>query len=70
MTQGRIDKIISDRGFMFIRNENSGKTTFAHITQCVSRFDDMRVGDLVEYEIARTERGKPEARGVTLVPEP
>ena len=51
MPQGVIKKIVSDRGFGFIAGHP--EDVFFHHTSVVEkRFDDLKEGETVEYEIA------------------
>jgi cold shock CspA family protein len=68
MHTGRVTKINSEGGFCFLINTQSNKTTFCHVSGCVTPFDTLQDGDAVEYEVRKSTRnGKPEAWGVKLV---
>jgi cold shock protein len=59
--QGVIKKIVSDRGFGFISADRGD--VFFHVTSCVDvRFDDLQVGQTVEYELDR-EGNEQRAKG-------
>ncbi len=50
MAQGVIKKLVSDRGFGFISADRGD--VFFHLSCCVNvRFDDLQVGQSVEYEL-------------------
>jgi len=51
MAQGVIKKIVSDRGFGFIAG-NPEDVFFHHSSVVETRFDDLKEGETVEYEIA------------------
>ena len=57
------------RGFGFVADEETGLTTFFHMSGCLTPFNDLRVGDRVMYEIVSSPRDhrKPQARDVQLV---
>lgn len=57
--QGTIAKVVTDKGFGFIKPEGHGKDLFFHATGMVERtdFDELTAGDPVTYEVdASTER--------------
>ena len=50
MADGVVKKIVSDRGFGFISGEHGD--VFFHHSVCEDvRFDDLQVGEAVQYEI-------------------
>ena len=50
MAQGVIKKLVSDRGFGFISADKGD--VFFHVSSCVDvRFDDLQVGQTVQYEL-------------------
>ena len=54
MPQGTIKKIVLDRGFGFIAGQP--EDVFFHHTSVVdNRFDDLKEGQTVEYEIAEND---------------
>jgi cold shock protein len=58
MPQGTIKKIVLDRGFGFIAGQ-SEDVFFHHTSVADNRFDDLKEGQTVEYEIAEDDgRGK------------
>jgi len=55
MAQGVIKKIVAGRGFGFISGEKGD--VFFHVSSCVDvRFDDLQVGQAVQYEL---DQGEP-----------
>ena len=55
--QGSISRIVRDRGFGFIQFE-SGKDVFFHKSGLQNlAFDDLEVGETVEFEMEKTEKG-------------
>jgi CspA family cold shock protein len=51
MATGTIKKIVTDRGFGFIKGED-GKDVFFHVSSCKQTpFDALIAGDSVEYDI-------------------
>jgi CspA family cold shock protein len=58
MPQGTVKKIVSDRGFGFI-SANGGDVFFHHSVVVDNKFDELKEGQAVTYEIATG----PDARG-------
>jgi CspA family cold shock protein len=58
MPQGTVKKIVSDRGFGFI-SANDGDVFFHHSVVVDNKFDELKEGQAVTYEIA----AGPDARG-------
>lgn len=50
MPQGKIKKLVLDRGFGFISGDR-GDVFFHHSSVADQRFDDLQEGQLVEYEV-------------------
>ena len=68
MPQGTIKKVVSDRGFGFIAGE-SGDVFFHHSAVQDMVFEDIQVGQAVEYTVdedARSDKG-PRAGSVRPV---
>ena len=55
---GTIVKIVWDRGFAFLTDEN-GDDRFVHIHVC-QQFDQLRPGTVVEFDPASRRRSNPE----------
>ena len=55
---GQVDTIIGDRGFAFV-NGQDGQRYFLHATQVAEgvHFDDLTVGQEVEFEVEASDRG-------------
>ncbi len=65
MSQGKIKKIVSDKGFGFI--ESDGASLFFHSSEVRGiPFDNLREGQEVEFQEARGQKG-PCATGVRLI---
>jgi cold shock protein len=58
MPQGTVKKIVSDRGFGFI-SASGGDVFFHHSVVADNKFDELKEGQAVTYEIATG----PDARG-------
>lgn len=57
MQQGTIVGL-TDKGFGFIRREGEQKDLFFHSNELVNvRFDDLRQGDTLEFEVAEGPKG-------------
>ena len=56
MPQGRIKKLVHDKGFGFI--EAGGEDMFFHHTAVTGEvFDNLKEGQVVEYEVGRGPKG-------------
>lgn len=57
MPQGKIKKIVSDRGFGFVEGED-GKDLFFHVSEVKGAvFEDLHEGQAVEYSIGEGPKG-------------
>ena len=56
MPQGRIKKLVSDRGFGFIEGEQ-GDLFFHHSSLEGTSIEGLREGQLVEYKVGRGPKG-------------
>ncbi len=65
MPQGKIKRLVSDRGFGFIEGEN-GELFFHHSEVQGVAFEELREGQTVEFEIGQGPKG-PRATSVRLV---
>ena len=62
-------KMLSERGFGFITREGEAKDLFFHSKDLTdTRFDDLKVGDKVAFEVAEGSKG-PAAVNVSVVTE-
>ena len=67
MPKGTIRRLITDRGFGFIKTEE-GKELFFHRSQLEGvDFSSLREGQQVEYEVGQGRNGRREAVKVRLV---
>ncbi len=65
MPQGKIRKLVTDRGFGFI--EGDGDDLFFHHSEATEvAFEELREGQMVEYEIGQGRKG-PCATSVRVV---
>jgi CspA family cold shock protein len=62
MPEGKIKKLVTDKGFGFIEGEK-GDLFFHHSTVDGGRIEDLRVGQMVSYEEGRGPKG-PRAENV------
>ena len=68
MAEGKIKKIVQDKGFGFIQTNNGEDVFFHHSTVANQGFDDLTEGQQVEYEVEQggSSKGKgPRATAVT-----
>ena len=63
MSQGVIKKLVTDKGFGFIRDLDSGESIFAHVTNMKEQVEQ---GDKVTFEVEQSHKG-PSAIKVTIV---
>jgi CspA family cold shock protein len=64
MPEGRIKKIVHDRGFGFVRADD-GNDIFFHRTELTTvDFDSLEEGQAVAFEVVNTPKG-PRARNLT-----
>ena len=67
MPKGTIKRLISDRGFGFIKTEE-GKELFFHRNELQGvDFNSLREGQQVEFEVGQGRNSRPEAQKVRLV---
>ena len=65
MPQGKIKKLISDRGFGFVENDR-GDLFFHHSEVTDVPFEELREGQMVEYEVGQGRKG-PCATSVRVI---
>ena len=68
MPQGKIKKLVQDKGFGFIQTDGGDDVFFHHSTVANSGFDDLMEGQAVEFtvETGSSPKGKgPRAASVT-----
>lgn len=65
MPQGKIKKLISDRGFGFVEGDR-GELFFHHSEVQGSAFEELREGQMVQYEVGQGRKG-PCATSVRVV---
>ena len=72
MPQGVVKKIVSDRGFGFISQDNGTDVFFHHSSVVDEGFDNLQEGQTVEYDIDEGEssgrRGSKGPRAVNVKP--
>ncbi|MEQ8790686.1 MAG: cold shock domain-containing protein [Pirellulaceae bacterium] len=64
MPQSKIKKLVTDKGFGFIEGDR-GDLFFHHSEVQGTTFEELREGQMVEYEVGRGPKG-PRATGVRL----
>lgn len=62
---GYIKRIIMSRGFSFLVSKETGQELFFHASGCVNpRFEDLRIGQFVDYLDSTNKDGRPIAIGL------
>jgi cold shock protein len=65
MTSGTIKRVVRDKGFGFIADDNQQQEYFFHSSACRgTRFDELQEGQRVSFEIGQSAKG-PRAENVT-----
>ncbi len=57
MQEGTVARLVSEKGFGFIKREGQEKDLFFHSNECNGAFDSMREGDKVTFEVADSPKG-------------
>jgi CspA family cold shock protein len=65
MPQGKIKRLVSDRGFGFLEGDRGDDLFFHHSAVQGVVFEELREGQMVEYEVGRGPKG-PRAESVRL----
>lgn len=67
MEQGKISRIVADRGFGFISREGQDKDLFFHSKELQGvAFEELKEGDGVEFEVSDSPKG-PNATKVSKI---
>jgi CspA family cold shock protein len=66
MAQGKVKRLVSDRGFGFIEGERGDDLFFHHSALEGLAIEDLREGQLVEYQVGRGPKG-PRAESIRPV---
>jgi cold shock protein len=67
MQQGTIARLMSDKGFGFIKIEGNDKDLFFHANELQNvQFNDLKQGDTLEFEVQEGQKG-PQAVNVSRV---
>lgn len=65
MAHGTIKRLVTDKGFGFVRDDANGTEYFFHRQECPD-YDDLREGQRVAFEAGEGPKG-PRANGVRSV---
>ncbi len=68
MPQGKIKRLVSDRGFGFIEGDRGDDLFFHHSALQGATIEELREGQPVEYEVGRGPKG-PRAESVRVAVE-
>ena len=64
MTSGTITRVVRDKGFGFIADDNQQQEYFFHSSACRgTRFEELREGQRVTFEVGQSAKG-PRAENV------
>ena len=66
MAKGTIRRLVSDRGFGFIKGEGTEDLFFHRSALQGANFDSLREGQQVEFEIGKGRDGRSQAVRVTV----
>lgn len=67
MAKGVIKRLVADRGFGFIAGENRGGDVFFHFSALKdARFEDLKEGQSVTYEVDAGGRGDKGPRATSV----
>jgi CspA family cold shock protein len=67
MQQGTIARLMSDKGFGFIKVEGNDKDLFFHANELQGvQFNDLKEGDKLEFEVEEGQKG-PQAVQISRV---
>lgn len=65
MPQGKIKRLVKDRGFGFVESDSGNDLFFHHSEIQGTSIEDLREGQVVEYQVGRGQKG-PCATGVRV----
>jgi len=65
MPQGKIKRLVTDRGFGFVESERGDDLFFHHSEIQGTTIEELREGQMIEYEVGRGQKG-PCATNVRL----
>ena len=65
MAQGKIKRLVSDRGFGFIEDDRGDDLFFHHSAVEGATIEELREGQIVEFEVGRGPKG-PRAESVRV----
>ena len=65
MPQGRVKRLVSDRGFGFIEDDRGDDLFFHHSAVQGATIEELHQGQVVEYEVGRGPKG-PRAESVRV----
>jgi CspA family cold shock protein len=68
MPQGNIKRLVSDRGFGFIKGDQGDLFFHTSAVEGVA-FEELQEGQMVEYEVGQGPKGRPCAESVRVVEE-
>jgi CspA family cold shock protein len=58
MPQGKVKRLVADRGFGFVEGAHGGKDLFFHHSEVQGMsFDDLREGQMVDYQVGEGRKG-------------
>ena len=67
MATGKITRLVRDRGFGFIKSDDSNEDVFFHTTSLTGGvFDDLQEGQSVEFELQADPRNPSRSRAADV----
>lgn len=67
MQEGTIARLISDKGFGFIKRDNEEKDLFFHSSDLQNvKFEELREGDKLTFEVANSPKGDGKMNAVKV----
>lgn len=66
MPTGQLCRWNEDRGFGFIKHDDGGDDVFCHRSELDNPDDQLRDGDILEFDVSEERNGKPRAKRIVI----
>jgi len=66
MPTGQLCRWNEDRGFGFIKHDDGGDDVFAHRSELENPDEQLRDGDILEFDVSEERNGKPRAKRIMI----